>query len=208
MRYSAEHKQETRTRILDAAGQLFRRDGYGGSGIDGLTKAAGVTNGAFYGHFRSKSEAFQTVVLAGLEELRLGIAGLKESRGKRWLKTFVGFYLGQKRTCEIGESCALPSLSPEVIRADVETRVAYEAELNRIIEEIASGLPDRTAAERDDKAIALLALLSGGVTMARAVSDPELAERIAGAVGKMALKLTPPRRAKPPKSPKSPNSPK
>ena len=57
MRYSAEHKKQTRARILAAAGQLFRREGYGGSGIDGLTRGAGVTNGAFYGHFRSKSEA-------------------------------------------------------------------------------------------------------------------------------------------------------
>jgi AcrR family transcriptional regulator len=192
MRYSAEHKKETRVRILDAAGQLFRKEGYGGSGIDGLTKAAGVTNGAFYGHFGSKREAFRTAVLAGLEELRLGIAGLKADHGKRWLRIFVDFYLGPKRTCDIGQSCALPSLSPEVMRADGETRRAYETELRRVIEEVASGLSDHRTAKRDDMAIALLALLSGGATLARAVSDPALAERIAQAVGRLALTITSP----------------
>jgi TetR/AcrR family transcriptional regulator, transcriptional repressor for nem operon len=189
MRYSTEHKQETRTRILDAASRVFRREGYGGSGIDGLTKAAGVTNGAFYGHFKSKSEAFRTVVLAGLEEFRLAIAGLKVQEGKRWLKTLVEVYLGAKRTCDIGEACALPTFSPEMTRADDETRHAYEAELLALIDEVSSGLTHRTSSERDEKAIALLAMLSGGVTLARAVPDPAIAERIAKAVGKQAMAM-------------------
>ena len=192
MRYSAEHKQETRTRILDAAGQVFRKEGYGGSGIDGLTKAAGVTNGAFYGHFKSKSEAFRTVVLTGLEQLRVAVAGLKAQQGKRWLKTFVDFYLGPKRTCDIGEACALPTFSPEMTRADTDTRNAYEAHLRQLIDEVSSGLHHRTNHERDEKAIALLALLSGGVTLARAVPDPELSEQIAKAVVKQAMVMTAP----------------
>jgi TetR/AcrR family transcriptional regulator, transcriptional repressor for nem operon len=190
MRYSSEHKQETRSRILDAAGQVFRREGYGGSGIDGLTKAAGVTNGAFYGHFKSKSEAFRTVVLAGLEQLHTAIAGLKADMGKRWLKTFIDFYLGPKRTCDIGESCALPAFSPEMTRADADTRHAYEVELLRLIDDVSSGLPHRLSSEREEKAIALLALLSGGVTLARAVPDPELSERIAKAISKQATLMT------------------
>jgi TetR/AcrR family transcriptional regulator, transcriptional repressor for nem operon len=190
MRYSAEHKQETRARILDAAGQLFRKEGYGGSGIDGLTKAAGVTNGAFYGHFKSKSEAFRAAVLAGLDELRIAVTELKASKGGSWLGAFISFYLGVKRTCDLGQSCALPSLSPDVMRADVDTRAAYEVELRRIIDEVAGGLTEGSPTQRRDEAIALLALLSGGVTMARAVADETLAERIALAVRKQALAMT------------------
>ncbi|MGR8965248.1 TetR/AcrR family transcriptional regulator (plasmid) [Rhizobium leguminosarum] len=192
MRYSAEHKQETRTRVIAAAGRVFRQEGYGGAGIDALTKAAGVTNGAFYGHFRSKGEAFRTVVLAGLEELRQGIAALKASQPKDWLTTFVGYYLGYKRTCDLGESCALPSLSPDVMRADDETRSAYTAELKRLIEEVAVGLPEgempgQSETRREDQAILLLAMLSGGVTLARAASDPALSKRIADVIAQAAL---------------------
>jgi TetR/AcrR family transcriptional regulator, transcriptional repressor for nem operon len=190
MRYSAEHKQETHARILDAAGQLFRKEGYGGLGIDGVTKAAGVTNGAFYGHFKSKSEAFRVALLAGLEELRSGIVALRQIAGAGWLAAFVGFYLGPKRACDLGQSCALASLSAEVVRADRETRAAYEAELRRIVAAVAAGLPDGAVAEREDDAIALLALLSGGVTLARAAPDAAFSERIAQAVRRRALAMT------------------
>jgi AcrR family transcriptional regulator len=194
MRYSTEHKQETRARIVDAAGRIFREEGFGGSGIDGLTKAAGVTNGAFYGHFKSKSEAFRTALVAGLEELRLGIVGLKTDRRKGWLKAFIAYYLGPKRICDLGESCALPSLSPDVMRADVETRSAYERELRRIVDELASGLSDGDSSKsairrREDAAVALLALLSGGVTLARAIPDPALSARIAQVVERAALTI-------------------
>jgi TetR/AcrR family transcriptional repressor of nem operon len=43
--------------------------------------------------------------------------------------------------------------------------------------------------DQEDTAIALLALLSGGVTMARSVSDPSVSERLAGAVRKPALRI-------------------
>ena len=42
----SEKKQETRQRILDAAGRGFRKGGYDGIGVDGLAKQAGVTSGA------------------------------------------------------------------------------------------------------------------------------------------------------------------
>jgi AcrR family transcriptional regulator len=177
-----EHKQNTRASILRSAGRLFRAEGYGGSGIDRLTKAAGVTNGAFYRHFGSKSEAFRETVLAGLRELREGIAKFRTSKNRRWLAEFFDFYLGPKRTCDLAEACALPTLSPEVMRADEETRTYYQAELQEIVAELAMGLSGKITSEREDQAIAILALLSGGVTLARAVPDPDLSARIARAV--------------------------
>ena len=191
MRYSLEHKNETRTRILDAASRLFRQEGYGGAGVGPLAKAAGVTNGAFYGHFKSKSEAFRSVVLTGLEQLRLAVGTMKAEHGARWLRPFVDFYLGPRRTCELGESCALPSLSPEVMRADDETRDAYEKELLLIVGEVSWGWAGLPSTDREDQAIAFLALLSGGVTLARAVRDPVLSQRIANAVGRAATAMQP-----------------
>jgi hypothetical protein len=75
------------------------------------------------------------------------------------------------------------------MRADAVTRRAYEQELRHIIEEVASGLSARRSAKRDETAIALLALLSGGVMLARAVPDPALSDRIAQAVQKQALTI-------------------
>lgn len=188
MRYSAEHKEKTRAKVILAAGQVFRKEGYGGAGIDALTKAAGVTNGAFYGHFKSKGEAFRTAVIAGMEELRQGITAFKDEQPRDWLKNFVSYYLGYKRTCDLGESCGLPALSADVMRADDETRRAYTEELEHLVNEIASGLPDGSSPHvPEDRALLLLALLAGGATLARAASDEALSERIARLVTEQAM---------------------
>ena len=132
MRYGPGHKEEARTKILTAAGRGFRRLGYGGIGIDGLAKEAGVTSGAFYGHFPSKAEAFKAAALVGLVELREGVEHLRATEGDAWLEKFADFYMSIRRTCDLGESCALQSMTPEVARADRDTKAAYEAEVRQL----------------------------------------------------------------------------
>jgi len=50
MRYSKEHKQTTRERIIQAAGRRFQGDGIDGSGVSALMADVGLTNGAFNTH--------------------------------------------------------------------------------------------------------------------------------------------------------------
>ena len=126
MRYKPGHKEESRARILEAAGRGFRRHGLGGIGVDGLAREAGVTSGAFYVHFPSKSIAFEEVAVAGLEQLLASIEGLQTERGSAWIEAFVDRYLGFKRTCLLDDACGLQALTPEVIRADVAVRRRYE----------------------------------------------------------------------------------
>ena len=182
MRYGPNHKQEARSKILHAVGRGFRWQGYAGIGVDDLAKQAGVTSGAFYGHFKSKADAFQAAALAGLEELRHAIEKLRADENDRWLKKFVEFYMGFKRTCDLRDSCALQSLTPEVARADPETKAAYEAEMLRLIETIAEGLPHGPLPSRRKTAWAILAMLSGGVTLARAIHDPKVSAQIAASI--------------------------
>jgi TetR/AcrR family transcriptional regulator, transcriptional repressor for nem operon len=182
MRYRPGHKEEARIRILGAAGRGFRRLGYGGIGIDGLAKEAGLTSGAFDGHFPSKAEAFKAAALAGLVELREGIEHLRVVEGDAWLEKFAEFYMSVRRTCDLGQSCALQSLTPEVARADQDTKAAYEAEMLNVVEAVAEGLRPGTLSERRETAWAILALLSGGVTLARSAEAAAVGTQIAGAV--------------------------
>jgi TetR/AcrR family transcriptional repressor of nem operon len=189
VRYSQGHKEKSRALIVDAAGRGFRKQGYGGIGVDGLAREAGVTHGAFYGHFRSKAEAFGAAVVAGLADLRHGIETVREEHGADWLAKFAAFYMGHKRTCDLADACTLPSLSAEIERADPEARAVYEAELRQVMEAVASGLPEGTEAERQARAWVLLSLLSGGVTLARAVPSQATGEQIAAAVQSAVLIL-------------------
>jgi TetR/AcrR family transcriptional regulator, transcriptional repressor for nem operon len=182
MRYAPAHKEEARSRILSAAGRGFRRLGYGGIGVDGLAKEAGVTSGAFYGHFPSKAEAFKASAVAGLVELREAIEQLQVEQGDAWLKHFTEFYLSVRRTCDLGESCGLQSMTPEVVRADDDTKAAYEAKMLKVVDAVAAGLRHGTSMKRHQTAWAILSLLSGSVTLARSAPDPKIGAQIVVAV--------------------------
>jgi TetR/AcrR family transcriptional repressor of nem operon len=189
VRYTQGHKEQSRTRIVDAAGRGFRKHGYSGIGVDGLAREAGVTHGGFYGHFASKAEAFVAAVVAGLQELRAGVEAVRADHGTGWVGAFAAYYMGPKRTCQLADACTLPSLSVEIERLDPAARATYQTELLRVMEAVAAGLPEGTDAERTARAWVLLSLLAGGVTLARAVPDQALAEHIAAAVQQAASSL-------------------
>jgi TetR/AcrR family transcriptional regulator, transcriptional repressor for nem operon len=181
MRYAPEHKQRTRSRIVDAAGRAFRLKGFSGVGVDGLMEAAELTSGGFYGHFSSKRALFREVVTAGLCRLRARIQEFQSKEPTGWLEALATYYLGQTHRRNVAGGCALPSLSAEVARADPETRGAYEAELLQAARAIAADPAFGRAEDRMQRAWAVLALLAGGVTLARAVSDEAVAEEISAA---------------------------
>src|SRR5215470_7869967 len=159
---------DARARLVEAAGRGFRTGGFGGAGVDALAKEAGLTSGAFYAHFSSKAEAFRLAVAEGLAFLRGGILKFQESHGRNWRELFIDFYLGERMNVALDEACGLPSFSSDVARADDATRKVYEAELELLVEAVAGGLRGAHARER---ALALLAILSGAASMARAVKD-------------------------------------
>jgi AcrR family transcriptional regulator len=49
---------DTKTRILDAATRVFGREGYSGTTLDQVASDAGMTKGAVYWHFSSKSDLY------------------------------------------------------------------------------------------------------------------------------------------------------
>lgn len=55
-----EKKKKTRAAILEAALQLFSRQGYENTSINQLAQAAGVGKGTIYSYFQAKSEIFLT----------------------------------------------------------------------------------------------------------------------------------------------------
>jgi AcrR family transcriptional regulator len=54
----------TRARLMDAAVQLFARDGFEAASVNEITRLAQVANGTFYVHFRDKDEIAAVVAFA------------------------------------------------------------------------------------------------------------------------------------------------
>jgi AcrR family transcriptional regulator len=71
--------EETRQRLLDAATAEFLRRGFEGTRVADIAAGAELSNGALYGHFRSKSELLAAALKEGgakeLEALFLGATG-------------------------------------------------------------------------------------------------------------------------------------
>lgn len=190
MRYSKAHKEQTRSNILQAALRAFRTEGFNGIGVDGIAKAAGLTSGAFYKHFGSKSDAFRTVVSEGLSILRNAIVDSQRTNGTNWLPIFAKWYFSFPTKSPKGASCAalpmeggcaLPTLAPEISRTDPETQELFENEIRGIVDAISVGLPK----ERRQKARvswSVLALMAGGIVLARAVNNEKTAADISRSV--------------------------
>ena len=57
-----ERAARTRETILDAAAEVFDRNGYPGAGLAEILDTAGVTKGALYFHFASKEELARAII--------------------------------------------------------------------------------------------------------------------------------------------------
>lgn len=67
-------KQETRSKVLEAARRLFSEHGYEGATIRDIAAAAGMSTGAVFANFADKSDLFHEILandMAGLREAML-----------------------------------------------------------------------------------------------------------------------------------------
>lgn len=172
-------KHETRKRIINAASQGFRSNGYAGIGVDGIAKEAGVTSGAFYAHLGSKDGAFEAALSLGLDEVITAIPKFQLQHGKQWIVAFSDYYLGQAHRDNLSCGCAMTSLSPEVVRTRPELHAIYEEKMVEIIELMAQGLDGYSHDEGLSRGWAVLGVLIGGLTITRAVASIKTADKIA-----------------------------
>ena len=187
MRHKGVAKEETRQKMLDAAGRGFRSRGFTGIGVDGLAKEAGATSGAFYAHFGSKAAAFDAALAVGLDEVIDAVPTYQEKHGGEWVKAFADYYLGKHHRKDLACGCAMATLTPEVVRADSGVQGAYERKMNTIADLMASGLAGSSRQERRARAWALLGVLIGGINVARAMKGARMAEEVADAIIDAAL---------------------
>jgi TetR/AcrR family transcriptional repressor of nem operon len=176
MRTSREEAARTRTRIVETAAALFKRDGIHATGLAGLMAEAGLTHGGFYGHFESKEHLVAEACALGfrqtVDRLVERVAAVPPARR---LQAFVDIYLSEAHCDDPATGCGFAALGAELGRADPATRAVADEALRHYVGEIASFLPDFAPAAATRKARAIAATLLGAVTFARAVADQELA---------------------------------
>lgn len=172
MRYTPEHKKAARARLLETGGALAKQNGFGVTGVDGFMAAVGLTSGAFYSHFRSKSELLKAIVDS---ELSRSLARLSVDSGAE-LYEALDAYLSLSHIDDPARGCALPTLGAEIGRADLDTRASFEQSLLQIKDKLQEHLHD------ENEAWAMLAQAVGAVTIARAMATEASRKEILDAV--------------------------
>jgi AcrR family transcriptional regulator len=176
MRFEKGHKENTRRRIIDVAARRFRRDGISASGLAGIMSECGLTNGAFYPHFDSKETLVKEALSSALHEQYCALTN--DQTGARTIEEAIRRYLNTSHLSGGADGCPSAALLPEIGRQSDSTRKMYEAAYLSYGEGLAALLPDPGSAKARRQAAAIFGLMVGTMQIARAVSDPELAEEI------------------------------
>jgi AcrR family transcriptional regulator len=74
-------RTDTRTRLLDAAAAVVRRDGANALTLDAVAAEAGVSKGGLLYHFKTKRDLLDAMLEGWLEEFAAEIAAADEGRG-------------------------------------------------------------------------------------------------------------------------------
>jgi AcrR family transcriptional regulator len=168
MRYEKGHKETTRQHVLDVAARQFRENGVAAAGLAGIMSEAGLTNGAFYGHFESKEELVREVLLNVLTRRKQRLRANLEARAS--LETILRDYLSERHRDHAGSGCPTAALVAEIARHPKTTRETFSEIVTSIIAMMAGRMPG-TLQERQRKANAIYAMMVGALQLARAISD-------------------------------------
>lgn len=173
MPYTKEHKRNTRARIVQSAQRLFNRYGFAEVSIDDIMAEAGLTRGGFYNHFGNKEELYAAVVAQILEGTPAGLWSC--DRVEDAIPAFVAAYLSQSHLDNREKCCSLMALPSDVARSGEPVRRAYRQVFEHMVGNLERGL---SGPERRGQALAVAALCIGGMAVARAVDDADLANEI------------------------------
>jgi TetR/AcrR family transcriptional repressor of nem operon len=177
MRYSADHKDRVREKIVQAASRRFRRRG-SEVAIADLMRDLKLTHGGFYRHFKGKEELFNEALLASAAQNRSRMAAAAAAAPGRELEAIITRYLSLLHCENSGEGCPIAALTTEIARHPRSTRAVFDRMLRGLAAEYARFMPGATAAERENTAMVLFAGMAGALNLARTTTDEGLRRAI------------------------------
>ena len=182
---------KTRENILDAAQTLILDHGYGSTTVDAVVGRAGITKGAFFHHFASKSELARALIerfaemdrthlehhLARAEKLAtdplhqvLTLIALYEEDFEALEEPFPGCLFASY----IYENKLFDAGTIEVLR---ESTLMWRQVMREMLEKVAAVYPPRVPVELESLADLFYALTEGSFIMTKTLGDKTLLAR-------------------------------
>jgi TetR/AcrR family transcriptional repressor of nem operon len=172
MKVSREQVAANRARILAAAARLFRLRGFQDVTLADIMKEAGLTHGAFYGHFPSKealiAEAIEWVLFPAPDRAGTHVPAAAYADG----------YLSARHRDDPATGCTFSSLGTEAARGSSDLRRAMTESTRRQIDRFSAEAKGTTPREKRRGAIAAMSAMVGAMVYARIVDDDKLSKEI------------------------------
>jgi TetR/AcrR family transcriptional regulator, transcriptional repressor for nem operon len=175
---------EARQRLLTAATDLIRRQGFAATSVDDLCAAAGVTKGAFFHHFASK-EALGVAAVEHWTETTGAMFAAHEYNARPDPLDRVFAYIDLRRSLlamPIPEfSCVAGTTVQETYQTHPAIRAAAGASVRSGVAHVQAHLAAALAADpvsgvtAESLALQFQVAVQGGIVVAKALDDPEAA---------------------------------
>lgn len=189
MRVSRAQAEANRETVIDVASRLFREHGFDGIGLKDLMKGAGLTQGGFYKQFESKDDLAAKASRRAMEGATRRWADAAAGNAVQ-LEAILNLYLSLGHRDEIGDGCPLVALGADVARQSPDVKAPFEDGIRghlAVLNELLTSTPSQ---ERSDKAMALLSIMVGAVTLSRVVNDKDLSRRFLDAAAAEARRMS------------------
>jgi len=189
----AEQKERTHESILASAARLLRSRGIAGARVAEVMGGAGLTVGGFYAHFASKEALVDDVLRRTAARLRERLfVGLDAKDEADRAEVVLKRYLSAAHRDDVENGCPFPAVVGEVATTAPEHREVLGEQVETFAKELQALLPrggNRLAPRH--MAIGLLALMVGGLGLARALRGTQLSDEVikaCRAFGRLALR--------------------
>ncbi|MGI9342020.1 MAG: TetR/AcrR family transcriptional regulator [Gammaproteobacteria bacterium] len=179
---------ETRQQIMDTAQSMILERGYGGTSVDSVIKSMGLTKGAFFHHFNSKSDLAKALIQRYSDD---GVQTFNETMERarklsddplQQLLIAIGLYIEAfDGLTEPYEGCLLASYVYELQQFDADVRPIINSEMIHwrkalipLIERIKSRYPPRTEIDSSALADMFLSTFEGAFVLSKALQEPQI----------------------------------
>jgi TetR/AcrR family transcriptional repressor of nem operon len=179
MNAKVEQKEKSHETILESAARLVREHGISGTRIADVMKGAGLTVGGFYAHFSSKEDLVDAVLRRMGVELRGRLfARLAEKPEDDRAEVVLKRYLSAAHRDAQTLGCPLPAVVGEIGTIAGEHRAVLAEQIDALSADLQEHLPRSRGPQRRTLALGLVALMYGGLSLARALRGTELSDEV------------------------------
>ena len=190
---ATDEEGSLRAAVLEAAHNVFLDRGFHAARIDDIAEQAGVSHGAMYRYFRTKSDLFRVLAAQAADRFNRAFDELSElvltdsaaaTEFRRWVRDYAA-------TC--ADAAAIMRVWAEALARDPNLGSDSAAAIRYSCSRLAKVLAQRDTGDADAEALAMLAMLEAIATIGATVEQVDIG---ADAIERSLLLLAPARRSK------------